>query len=838
MSDRSLPAPGRRLPVSTYRLQLGPDLGFDDARDRLPYLERLGITDLYLSPILAAAPGSTHGYDVVDHSRLSEVMGGRASFEALASAAHARGIGVLVDVVPNHMAVPTPAWHNRELWSVLAGGPASEFADWFDVEWDGAEPTLLMPVLGARIGAVLASGDLVVEQLEIPERGRATVLRYFDHVFPVRAGTEHLPLAELVDRQHYRLADWRIAADELNYRRFFDVGTLAAIRVEREEVFDATHALLLELMDAGHIDALRIDHPDGLADPRGYLRMLSERAGGAWIAAEKILEPSEELPTDWPVAGTTGYDAAWRINQVLTDPAGSTPLGTLMHELTGDAPGSLPALVEASKRQIVSESLHTEVHRLAEVISEVCNDDIRLRDHTFRAIRRCVAELVIAIDQYRAYVVPGETAPAVAVQVVRESADRARERIAPERWETLDLVVELLLGREAGSAGRVREPRRDEIIVRFQQVCGAVMAKGVEDTAFYRWTHLTSLCEVGGSPQTFAIAPDALHAWATKLQEAWPASMTAGSTHDAKRGADVRARIGVLSEYAQEWAALVGELREATSQVRPADLDGRTEALTWQTLAGTWTHEGPLAGERLADYLVKASREAKVWTRWTSPDAPREESLRHFALALGSHGPVARLMTAWAKRTAPAVRAATLSQVLLQLTLPGVADVYQGTETTAIALVDPDNRRPVDHARLSAMLDAVERAPGAWEFSDLAHQKLAVVRTALLARRSESAAMVSAEATYAPLPTSTGHALAFARGDSSGPRLVTVATRLARQLAALGGWGAHTLVLPEPAEGSGWVDLLRPGSPVLPAGTASLAQVLAQGPIAVLGVAS
>ncbi|HCX84358.1 MAG TPA: malto-oligosyltrehalose synthase, partial [Micrococcales bacterium] len=819
--------PSRRTPVSTYRLQLGPDLSFDEARAQLPYLERLGVTDLYLSPVLAAAPGSTHGYDVVDHDEVSEVMGGRAALERLCAAAHERGMGVVLDIVPNHMAVPTPAWHNRELWDVLAHGETSEYAEWFDVEWSGPSAGLLMPVLGDRIGAVLGRGELTVDEVDVPGVGPTTVLRYFDHVFPVRAGTESLPLTRLLEAQHYRLAYWRVADEELNYRRFFDVGTLVAIRVERPAVFDATHRLVLELMAQGFVDGLRIDHPDGLADPRAYLRHLDEATGGAWVVAEKILEPTEELPADWPVAGTTGYDTAWRVGQLLVDPAGAPALAGIMHELTGDGPMGLPALTVESKRQVVEQSLFAEVHRLTSLISDVRHDDIRLRDHTWRALLDCVTELVIAFDRYRAYVVPGEPAPPAAVALVEEAAALAASRLDEERADTMQVVVDLVLGREAGSAGKVREPRRDEIIVRFQQVCGAVMAKGVEDTTFYRWTHLVSLCEVGASPGTFALGPDTLHSWAERQQQRWPDTMTAGTTHDTKRGADVRARIGVLSEHATAWVDLVHALRAATSDARPTDLPGRTENLLWQILAGTWTDEGPLEADRFTGYLLKAAREAKEWTAWTNPDAAREERVIAFAEHVLASPGVAELMAGWLDRTRASVRAATLGQTLLQLTLPGVADVYQGTETTRIALVDPDNRRPVDYAALAVALDRVERTDGSGTGS-LGEEKLALVRAVLHARRGDPEAFVGPRAGYLPLATSSERAVAFARTSDGEPRSVTVISRHTTGLTS--GWGEREVVLPD---GTAWADPRRPGLVHRP-GPVRLADLFAPSPVAFL----
>ncbi|MFD2025076.1 malto-oligosyltrehalose synthase [Promicromonospora aerolata] len=824
-----LPGPDRRTPVSTYRLQLGPDLTFTDAEQALPYLDALGVTDLYLSPVLQAAPGSTHGYDVVDHTRVSDTIGGRAGLERLAAAAHARGMGVVVDVVPNHMAVPTPAWHNRALWSVLKHGPESPYANWFDVDLTEGEG-MLMPVLGARIGTVLAAGELVLDHVVVPGDGgtdshtRQPVLRYYDHLFPVRPETEDLPLAELVGRQHYRLAYWRVADEELNYRRFFDVGTLAGIRVEDAEVFDATHALLLDLFHAGVIDGFRIDHPDGLADPRGYLRRLHEATGGAWVAAEKILEEDEALPNDWPVAGTTGYDTAWRLHALQVDADGAAPLAALMHEVTGEQT-TLDEVVEQAKRQIVETSLHAEIHLLTTMLADICHEDVRLRDHTFRSLQDCVVELVVAFGRYRAYVVPGEAAPPEAERVVHEAADVARSRLDPDRHDTLDLVVDLVLGREAGSAGRQGEERRADLVVRFPQVCGAVMAKGVEDTAYYRWTHLVSLCEVGGSPDRFGVGPDELHEHARRTAESWPATMTAGSTHDTKRGEDVRSRIGAVAAHPDEWATLVRHLREATAGLRPADLDGRTENLLWQTLAGTWTEAGPLEADRLAAYLVKASREQKAWTTWTAPDETREKGLVRYATDLLEHPDVVAGFIRWVDLVAPTVRRSVLATKLLQLTVPGVADVYQGTEVTGIALVDPDNRRPVDLEALATTLAALDtgRTP-----SGLAEEKLAVTAAALRVRREHPGAFVGEDAGYEPLPVTTARAVGFVRCDAAGPRVAVVATRLGDTP----GLADASVVLPEPLPDEAWRSVLTGAS--ADAGAAHLSDLLGSWPVALL----
>lgn len=825
MSDHPhMPAEGARVPVTTYRLQITPTFTFDDAAQQVPYLTSVGVTDLYLSPILQAAPGSTHGYDVVDHTRVSADLGGEEALKRLASRAHEAGLGVVVDLVPNHMAVPTPVWHNRAMWSVLKRGIDSPYASWFDV--DVTQP-ILMPVLGKRIGQVLADQDLHVTKRVIPtepERGEQWVLTYFDHVFPLAEGTQDLPLGVLVERQHYRLAHWKVADEELNYRRFFDVGTLAAVRVEDPDVFAATHETLLRLFDEGVIDAFRVDHPDGLANPRDYFRHLSEATGGAWVAAEKILEGTETLPGDWNVAGTTGYDTAWRVTSLNVDPASSLPLGALMQTMTGDSPASYDALVAEAKGQIIDTSLAAEVRRMGQLVWNICQDDVRLRDYTYRSIIECLRALVIAMPVYRAYVVPGEPASALARHLVEEAAARARGDLEADHSDTMDLVTAMILGDEVGSAGLdASDERRAEVAVRFQQVCGAVQAKGVEDTVFYRWTHLPALLEVGGDPQHFGVTPDELHAFALELQQSWPATMTAGTTHDTKRGEDVRARLAVLSQYPEAWASTLARLRAATDATRPSDLDGRAEYLLWLTLAGTWTADGPIEADRLVEYLRKAVREQKTWTTWTAPDELREDAFFDFAKTSLANDEVRALMGEWVERTGACVRSTILTTKAIQMTLPGVADVYQGSEVTDTRLVDPDNRRPVDFEALAAMLSDLD---GGEHPRDLDAQKLFVTSALARLRRRHPRVFVGPDAAYAPLPVSSGHACAFARGRV--PQVVTVATRLAHGLEEAGGWGTHTVVLPEGV----WRDVFT--GQRWTAGSCPLATVLAHYPVAVL----
>lgn len=815
-----VPSAGRRTPVSTYRLQLGPDLSFDQAAKQLDYLDGLGVTDLYLSPILQAAPGSTHGYDVVDHTRISEVMGGRAGFERLAEAAHARGMGIVVDVVPNHMGAPTPIYHNRALWSALKDGPQSPYAAWFDGTDADEDDPLLMPVLGARIGTVLADGDITLEYRILPgheAEGEQPVLAYFDHVFPVRAGTESLPLPLCVQAQHYRLAYWKVADEELNFRRFFDVDTLVALRVEDPDVFDATHALLLELFHAGHIDAFRIDHPDGLADPRGYMRRLSAATGGAWIAAEKILEGEEDMPDDWPVAGTTGYDAAWRIAALHCAPSGYGDLAAVAHAVTGDTPGSLPEVITAAKREITTTSLYAEVYRIATLAHAICRADIMLRDHTFNWISRCITELVIAFDRYRAYVVPGEDAPEQSVALIGHAAREASERLDEELRETMAVVVDLVLGRQVGSESHAQQAMRDELIVRFQQVCGAVTAKGVEDTAFYRWTQLVSTNEVGGSPDTWGINPDDFHRWCSAMAQRWPVTMTCGTTHDTKRSEDVRCRIGVLSQYSAEWRALVTKLHPYADGV-----EGHTENLFWQILAGTWTDDGPIEQARLEAYMLKAAREQKLWTSWTHQDTEGEAELAAFIARIYADGELMGAFADWYQFTAASARVAILAHKAVQLTCLGVADTYQSCETVQNYLVDPDNRAAADFARLADLSSYLDRrAP-----LTLAEEKMLVTRSILRLRRRVPDAFVGPDAAYRPLPSSTGNALCFARGAH--PSVVTIAARLHRATAKQEGFTEHTVVLPEGT----WRDVLTEAE--YPGGSVPLADLLRTYPCAVL----
>jgi (1->4)-alpha-D-glucan 1-alpha-D-glucosylmutase len=763
--------PAAPSPQSTYRLQLQPGFGFADAAGIASYLASLGVTHAYLSPILQAAPGSTHGYDVVDHSRLSADLGGEAAFGDMVAAFRRHGLGVIADIVPNHMSIGAPESLNRQFWSVLAGGAGAPFAHWFDVDWQAGAGRLLLPVLAGPLGECL--GDLTVDAGG-PD---GPVLRYHEHVFPVRPGTEDLPLADLADAQHYRLTDWRAAATELNWRRFFDITSLIGVRVEDEDVFAATHGLLLRLVAGGLLDGLRVDHPDGLADPRGYLDRLAKATGGAWVVTEKILTGAEELPPDWNCAGTTGYDALRMADGLFTDPAGAAPLTAAYAGFTGETRG-FEAVAEAAKREVAVGSLAAEVRRLARLLARA--DDPGLRGLDGDDLVTVLAELLTAFGVYRAYVLPGEPPPAASAEVMAAASATAADRLPPRLRPALAAVAALALG-ESG-----RGLWQDEFVVRFQQTCGPVMAKGVEDTAFYRWPRLTALNEVGGEPGRLGVEPWEFHTFAGRLARDWPATQTTLSTHDTKRQEDVRARLAVLAEIPGEWAAEVARWHgRALALAGGRHPEEGTEYLLWQALTGAW----PIGYERAAGYLVKAMREAKTATSWRCPDGEYEAgALAFLAAALADPGLTARI-AAFAGRIAPAARVNSLGAKLVQLTMPGTADVYQGCELGAFALVDPDNRRRVDYARRRALLAAQD---GGRDADGLDAEKLLVTSRALRLRTDRPDWFAGGYVPLAADGPAAGHVVAFQRGDA-----ITVATRLPEGLRRRGGWGTTALAVPE-----------------------------------------
>ncbi|GAA0623217.1 malto-oligosyltrehalose synthase [Streptomyces crystallinus] len=764
-------------PTATYRLQLQPDFPFRAAERAVPYLASLGVSHLHLSPVLEAVPGSTHGYDVVDHARVREELGGEDGLRRLARTARSAGLGLVLDIVPNHMAAAPR--HNRQLWEVLREGPDSPYATWFDIDWTANGGKVLLPVLAGPVGGEL--GRLTVDR----ERG---VLAYGEaHEFPLRAGTEGLSLPELLDAQWYRLGWWRLARTELNYRRFFTISDLIGVRVEDEGVFAATHAKVLELVRDGVVDGLRVDHPDGLADPETYLRRLSAATGGAWTVVEKILARTEALPSGWAVAGTTGYDALHRIDGLFVDRSGHRELLGHYREFTaqdGDRGGHWEPTARRAAYEVVTHDLAAEVDRLTRAASRLCARTPELRDHAPWALRLALRELLVRMPVYRPY---GSDAEEV---LTAEMARGAREAFAvPEEAAAVDAVRGLVLGRY-GTGRRAYDaeamPELTAFQARFAQTSSALRAKSLEDTAFYRYVALLSANEVGGEPGRPAVDPAEFHAYCTRIARDWPTTGTALSTHDTKRSADVRARIAVLSECPGRWRALLDRLSAAAAP------DPQLAWTAWQTavgLSGTGLTE-----ERLGGALLKAAREAGLHTTWTEQDPAYERALTAFTRALTdvtAPGPAEALATevaAFCASVASATRVNVLGAALLHLTMPGVPDVYQGTESECLTLVDPDNRRPVDFPATGPDTPLDEKGE---------------LSVAALRLRRELPEVFGELSTYEPLTASgpaADHCLAFSRCGE----VVTAVTRLSLRLAESGGWGPTELALPE----GSWVDVL------------------------------
>ncbi|WP_435238009.1 malto-oligosyltrehalose synthase [Streptomyces sp. YPW6] len=756
-------------PSATYRLQLQPDFPFAAAEKAVPYLAALGVSHLHLSPVLEAVPGSAHGYDVVDHSRVRAELGGEEGLRSLASAAREHGLGLVLDIVPNHMAA-SPR-HNRRLWEVLREGAASPYARWFDIDWAAGGGQVLLPVLAGPLGREL-------EHLAVD----GEVLRYHDLEFPLRESTAGLPLPELLERQHYRLGWWRLARTELNYRRFFTVPELIGVRVEHPEVFEDTHAKVLELLRDGVLDGLRVDHPDGLAAPAAYLERLDEATGGRWTVVEKILTGDEHLPARWAVAGTTGYDALRRIDGLFTDPVGAAELVGHYREFAvppGDRGGDWTATVRRAAYRVATHELAAETAWLTRLAAAVCDRDPVLRDHAPWALRTAIRELLVRIPVYRPYVTAGEPPTRIAEETLTDEAVRDAKTVfsVPEEAAAVDVVRDLALGRLGGGVDQAA------FCARFAQTASALHAKSVEDTAFYRYVPLISAAEVGGDPGQPAVSPEEFHDFAARIARDWPATGTVLTTHDTKRSADVRARIAVLSQCPERWAALVTELTAATPVTAP---DPQLAWSAWQSAYGCAEFPPDELGGRLEPALLKAVREAGLFTSWTESDPVYERAVSDFVAAGPGRGEGVprRLIAEFADALAPHVRAQVLGAALVHLTMPGVPDLYQGTEGEYLALVDPDNRRPF-------------RRP------DVPDEKQKVTAAALGLRRELPEAF-GESGTYAPLAATgpaASHLLAFCRSDE----VVTAVTRLSMRLAEGGGWQDTVLELPA---GGRWRDVL------------------------------
>jgi (1->4)-alpha-D-glucan 1-alpha-D-glucosylmutase len=722
-----------RTPTSTYRLQVRPGFDLHAVADACDYLATLGVGALYLSPLLPSSKGSEHGYDVIAFDGIDGPRGGTDGWTRVLAGAKSRALGIVVDIVPNHTGVAR-AQENAAWWDLLTRGRASRYAAWFDVDW--SQDRVLLPVLG---------DDFEPGQLTVADG----TLRYFEHRFPIAPGTEAGPgegAADVHERQHYELAHYRRAAAEGSYRRFFAVSSLAALRVEDPAVFDATHGQIRSWVQNDGVAGLRVDHPDGLADPGGYFRDLRRLAGPrSWLVIEKILEPGEDLPGEWPVDGTTGYDALAEVTGLFVDSSAEAAFDELYRELTGDQRG-FAEHVREGKLLAAREILGADLQRLADLAPDVARAD------------EALAELLVCFEVYRSYLPVGAHHLSAAVTAAMQSR--------PDLAESIGAL-----------APRLGDPA-DELCVRFQQTSGPVMAKGVEDTAYYRYTRFVALNEVGGDPTAFGRPPATFHERQVDRQVRRPRGMTTLATHDTKRGEDVRARLAALSELPEVWAETARTLMKAAPAPDPA-----LGYLIWQTFAGA----GLIEPDRMHAYVEKAMREAGTHTGWIDPDEAFEAAA-HVVVDRAYTDPAVREpLAALVQRLVAPGWSNALSQKLVQLTMPGVPDVYQGTELWDDSLVDPDNRRQVDFEARRTLLDRLDAQPEAPSIGADGAAKLWVVSRALRLRRDWPDLFTRYEAIRARGERAQ-HVVAYDRGGA-----ITVATRLPVGLASAGGWGDTTL---------------------------------------------
>ena len=846
----------RRIPSSTYRLQLHAGFTFEDAARAADYLQALGISHVYSSPYLLAAPGSTHGYDVVDYQRLNEELGGEDGHRGFCQRLKELGLGQVLDIVPNHMALgpQNPYW-----WDVLENGTSSQYATWFDIDWHSAEVKLqnkvLIPVLGDQYGRILSAGQIKVER-----EGEFFRVRYMDSLLPVAPRSlsillsraawyahndtlgfisdsflrlpspesddreavmarhrdktviygllkrlyEEVPevnaamtravdelngdkdaLDELLNHQQYRLAYWRTADQELGYRRFFDVNTLIGLRMEREHVFEATHRRILEWLENGVLDGVRVDYPDGLRDPQQYFERLRARAPEAWIIGEKVLQSGELLRANWPIDGTTGYDFMNVCNNLMVRADGLKELTEIYRGFTGE-PVDFDAVAHDKKMNVLQEALGSDINRLTSQFVDICEGNRDRRDYIRAEIRRALRELASYFAVYRTYVAPERDQILDEDRAQIDSAvAQAKERRQDLDASLLDFIADVLTLRERGGMER-------EFLLRFQQMTSPVMAKGVEDTAFYCFNRMIGLNEVGGAPGRNGLTVAEFHEYCAKMQATHPLTMTTLATHDAKRADDVRARLAVITEVPGRWKTALNRWSRMNAALRTGVYpDRNTEYFLYQTLIGAW----PISKDRLLAYMEKATREAKQQTNWTQPNKIFEEEQRNFiGRILESQGFISELKS-FVGTVLEAGRINSLAQTLVKCTAPGVPDTYQGSELWDLSLVDPDNRRPVDYKLRRQMLRELDAGMDVEEIVRRMNSglpKLWVIHSALCLRRDHPE-WFGAEAEYTPLiaeGSKSDHFVGFLRGDS-------VAVLVPRWPLQLGGnWAKTTVELP------------------------------------------
>lgn len=950
------------IPSSTYRLQLNRNFTFRQAADLVDYLCSVGIGDYYLSPFLMAAPGSLHGYDITNPSQINPEIGTDEELIRLSELLAQRGMGIVADVVPNHMCIDCPV--NEWWWDVLENGPSSPYSRYFDINWNPPKRDLvnkvLLPILGDQYGRILEDQQIAVlyEQgafvagvyeraLPLAPRSWALLLAPAVEALKNRLGSQdehvlelesiltalsHLPppssrdpakiqerrrekeiirkrlaalveasaeareeieasrrringvkgvphsfdrLEELLAQQSYRLSFWKVAADEINYRRFFDINQLAAIRVEDAEVFQSVHALIFDLVKNGIVQGLRVDHSDGLLDPAAYFQRLQaacSRARGAaqriYIVTEKILVGNERVRSDWAIEGTTGYDFLGTLNGLFVDRARRRAFQRLYESFTG-APSSFEDLLYASKRLILQTSMSGELSVLAGKLDKISEQHRWSRDFTLASLRHVLRETVACFPIYRTYTTGREERPDPEDERhIRNAIARAKRRNQSTDESIFNFLQNLLLLEDPEGIDDVQRDERRQFIMSLQQFTGPVMAKGLEDTAFYRYFPLASLNEVGGDPRQFGISPAVFHARNLERRRSWPHALLATSTHDSKRSEDVRARINVLSEIPGQWSAAIRSWHALNlahkTESGPNQIPSLAEEyLFYQTLAGVWPLDDPEPVEReeliarLAAYMQKSLREAKVHSSWINPNPSYEEAVDRFvraSLAPAPENAFPREFAAFARSIQSAGLWNSLSQTLLKIASPGVPDFYQGSEIWDFSLVDPDNRRPVDYARRVSLLGKIRKlqAQGpATLIEELMRDaadgaiKLFVTSRGLCFRKSHRELLESGS--YIPLRAvgaRQNHVIAFAR-SLGGRSLIAVAGRFFRSLDAEQRrptgrevWGDSALLLRRNLSRAVWRDVFsesvveiatRSGAPTLP-----LAAVFAHLPVALL----
>ena len=844
-----------KVPVSTYRLQLHKGFTFDDASAIASYLSELGISHVYSSPYQQAAPDSMHGYDVVDHQRVNQELGGTEAFERFSKTLGENGLGQVLDIVPNHMAIGR---ENRFWWDVLENGPASRYASFFDIDWQPQEERLrnkvLVPILGDQYGRVLTAGDLRVARRdsrfvvtaagqELPADpaslpvilAKAAVYAGSDSLSFVAASYARLPnpsiddrrnimarhrdkvvlnqllermcaeqetvcraidravaelnadhdsLDEFLNSQNYRLAFWKTADQQLGYRRFFDVNSLIGLRMERPHVFEETHALVLEWLRRGVLDGVRVDHPDGLRDPLEYFRRLRESAPDAWIVGEKILAATEFLHEEWPIQGTSGYDFLNKALGLLVAPEGMQALTKVYADFSAQ-PTCFPVIAHDKKIAVTQEALASDVNRLTSLFVDICENHRDQRDATRSDVRRALRELSACFAVYRTYVVPqrneisDEDRHVLACAVA--CAKNNRPDIDAGLFDFFAQVMSLQV------AGRLEE----EFVLRFQQFTSPVMAKGVEDTAFYCFNRLTAMCEVGGDPARDGLTLEQFHTYNSRMQATHPFTMTTLSTHDTKRADDVRARLAVLSEVPDQFAAAISDWSQLTAQYKTNHLpDANTEYFLYQTLIGAW----PIDAERTKQYMLKAMREAKLQTSWVTGNKDFEDAMCAYIESILKDDRFTSSLNAFVQQIRRAGQVNSLTQTLLKQTAPGVPDLYQGSELWDDSLVDPDNRRPVDYALRRKLLREVAALKPAeiMARADEGLPKLYLLHKTLTLRRDHRD-WFGPEAAYTPVLAQgplAAQVVAYTRGE----QVLTIAPL---QTCGLGNaWQGTTLDMP------------------------------------------